>query len=482
MEGFCFWYQANPTNGLVRDRSDPTSASSVAATGFGLTALGVAIDHGWITRAAGRARALATLKTFREGPQGDAVTDTTGYHGWFCHFLDFNTGLRAGTTELSSIDTALLLAGIVYAREYFDGSDLDEVSIRTLADAIIDRVDWAWMENGGDTLAMGWRPELGFLQARWVGYNQAVILYLVGLGAQASPLPVESWSNWTSGYQWTTSYDRSFIRFPPLFGHQYSHCWVDFRHVADAFMQGQTSTYFENSRRATLVQQAYASDNPKHYSGYGTNVWGFTACDGPGTEGYFPDIARGAPPEQYDDGTVAPTAVGKSMPFAPEICLPTLRYLYDTYRAAIWTGYGFRDAFNLTANWWGPHVLGIDEGPILIMIENYRSGGVWRTFMRSSIIQRGFERAGFARLPFMAPALVPAADATSFRLNWPAELGRQYQVEYSSDLSFWRASPMGSITAESPTATWLDGGPPATSTPPPSETARFCRVFRLGTP
>jgi hypothetical protein len=477
-----FWYQANPTNGLVRDRSDLTSASSVAATGFGLTAIGIAIDHGWITREAGRARTLATLKTFRDTPQGEEVTGTIGYNGWFYHFLDLNTALRAGTSELSSIDTALLLAGVLYAREYFDGADPDEVSLRSMADAIVNRLDWAWMENGGETLAMGWRPESGFVGAQWVGYNEAMILYLLGLGVPTNPLPATRWDNWTSGYQWDSSYGWSFVHFPPLFGHQYSHCWVDFRHVADAYMQGQASTYFENSRRATLAQQAYAVENPKGHTGYGTNVWGFTACDGPGVGGYFFYIARGAPPTQNDDGTVAPAAVGGSMPFAPEICLPTLRSFYTNYRATIWTGYGFRDAFNLETNWWGPHVLGIDQGPMLVMIENYRSGRVWEVFMRNAIVQRGLERAGFARLPFPKPTLVPQANATTFRLSWPSQAGRQYQVEYSPDLFLWRASPTGWITAGGATASWDDAGPPATEIPPDSASQRFYRVFRLGSP
>jgi hypothetical protein len=477
-----FWYQANPTNGLVRDRSDPTSAASVAATGFGLTAIGVAIDHGWITRAEGRARTLATLKTFQDAPQGDGVTGTIGYHGWFYHFLDVNTGFRAGTSELSSIDTALLLAGVLYAREYFHGAEAEETGIRDLADAILSRIDWVWMQNGGGTLTMGWRPESGFLGARWVGYNEAMILYLLGMGAPSNPLPATCWANWTGGYQWNTSYELSFVHFPPLFGHQYSHCWVDFRHIADAYMQGQTSTYFENSRRATLAQQAYAIENPKGHTGYGTNVWGFTACDGPGIGGYFPYIARGAPPEENDDGTVAPTAAGGSMPFAPEICVPALRGFYTNYLAKIWTGYGFRDAFNLETNWWGPHVLGIDQGPILLMIENHRSGRVWDVFMRNPTIQHGLERAGFVQLPFLSPSLAPQNNATSFRLSWPANLGRQYQVEYGPDLFRWLTSPTGWIVAEGAVASWDDAGPPATDVPPGSASGRFYRVFRLGTP
>jgi hypothetical protein len=477
-----FWYQVNSTNGLVRDRSDPTSAASIAATGFGLTAIGIGIDHGWISREAGLARATATLRTFHDGPQGDAVTGTIGHRGWFYHFLDVNTGLRAGTSELSSIDTAWLLAGVLYAREYFNGTAAGEADLRTLADDLINRVDWGWMENGGPTLTMGWLPESGFLDARWVGYNEAMMLYLLGIGAPSNPVAATRWDNWTGGYSWSTNYGLSFVHFPPLFGHQYSHCWVDFRYLADRYMQDHTSTYFENSRRATLAQQAYALENPKGHTGYTTNVWGFTACDGPGTGVYFPYIARGAPPEQNDDGTIAPTAVGGSLPFAPEICLPTLRNFYSTYRSSIWTGYGFRDAFNLEANWWGPHVLGIDQGPILIMAENHRTGRVWEVFMRNATIQRGLERAGFLRLPFMAPSLQPLANGASFRLSWPGDVGRQYQVEYAPDLFRWRASPAGWVTAGSSTVTWEDAGPPATELPPAQAAERFYRVFRLGPP
>ena len=476
-----FWYQANPLNGLVRDRSDPTSAASIAATGFGLTAIGIAIDHGWITREEGRDRVLATLRTFTDTPQGDDLTGTIGHQGWFYHFLAFDTAHRAGTSELSSIDTALLLAGVLYAREYFDGQDAEETTLRSLADALVARVNWTWMLNGDTTLSMGWRPESGFLNARWVGYNEAMILYLIGLGVAADPLPAESWAGWTAGYTWGDHQGRPYIQFPPLFGHQYSHCWVDFRHIADSATLAESTTYFENSRRATLAQQAYAIANPAGHTGYASNLWGFTACDGPGTGGTFSYIARGAPPAQNDDGTVAPTAVGGSLPFAPEICLPTLRSFYDTYRATLWTAYGFRDAFNLGQQWWGPHVLGIDQGPILIMIENYRSGRVWSVFQRSAIIQRGLARAGFVRLPFEGTTLQPAPDS-AFEVNWPSVAGVPYQVETSSDLLFWRASPTGWLTVDGATASWLDSGPPATDAAPANVHHRFYRVFRVAAP
>ena len=390
-----FWLEANPANGLIRDRSRTNSYSSIAAVGFGLTAICIGIDHGWITREQGRGRVLATLKTFSEKPQGDGAAGAIGHKGWFYHFLDMNTSLRAWKCELSSIDTALLLAGMIHAREYFDGQQPDEVALRDLVNRIYARIDWHWMANSSDSLAMGWRPESGFIMRHWTGYNEAMILLILGLGAPENPLPTKFWKEWTGGYEWKTNYGQNFVHFAPLFGHQYSHCWIDFRGIADDYLRVKGLDYFENSRRATLAQQAYCIANPGKLKGYGEMVWGLTACDGPGFGKFQAYSARGAPPPENDDGTIAPTAVGGSLPFAPEICLPTLRHFSDQYRTNIWTSYGFCDAFNLTANWWDPEVLGIDQGPILIMIENYRTGRVWKTFTKASEIQRGLKVAGF---------------------------------------------------------------------------------------
>jgi len=394
-----FWYEANPANGLVRDRSEQRSPSSIAAIGFGLTGTGIAIDHGWITREEGRDRTLSLLRTLLNKPQGRATNGMIGYRGWFYHFLDMNSAARAGNCELSSIDTALLLAGILYSRQYFNGADAGEATLRRLASEIYARVDWQWMLNGKKGLAMGWRPETGFLRNQWIGYNEAMILYLLGLGAGTNPVAPSAWDTWISGYSWQTNYGYSFVPFARLFGHQYSHCWVDFRHIADSYMGAQGITYFENSRRATLAQRQYCIANPKHHTGYSGSLWGLTACDGPGSKGFFGYMARGAPPPENDDGTIAPTAAGGSLPVAPEVCLPTLRYLYTQFRTNIWTGYGFRDAFNLRAGWWDPDVLGIDQGPILIMAENYRSQKVWELFSQVPEIQRGLAAAGFTNVP-----------------------------------------------------------------------------------
>lgn len=473
-----FWYLANPNNGLVPDRSAAGSACSIAAVGFGLTAIAIGIDHGWITRTQGVARVLTTLNTFLLQPQGTNTFGTIGYNGWFYHFLDMNTALRS-SAELSSIDTALLLAGILDAKEYFTGTNAQETMIRTTADAIFNRVDWNWMAQGSDLVSMGWFPGSGFIANNWIGYNEAMVLYCLGLGAATNPLPASAWAAWTSGYIWATNYGLAFVPFGPLFGHQYSECWIDFRHLGDAFMNSHYSSYFENSRRATMAQRSYCVANPLNKVGYNGTVWGLTACDGP--SGY---AARGAPPGQgwEDDGTIAPTAAGGSIVFAPEYSLPTLRYFYTNYRPRMWTAYGFRDAFNLGASWVGPDELGIDQGPIVIMIENYRTQRVWRRFMQSVVVQRGLQRAGFVPLDFVALALrlEPAQNAVT--LSWAAPAGGAYQVEYSPDLSAWFESPTGDFTVQGPRASWMDTGPPTTLASPFSISGRFYRVFRFGPP
>lgn len=399
-----FWLEANPRNGLVKDRSTPDSKCSIAAVGFGLSGINLAIERGWITRETGRQRVLTTLRTFAELPQGAEADGTIGHRGWFYHFLEMQTGRRAWKCELSSIDTALLLGGVLDAEMFFDGSHPDEGSIRELARRLVGRIDWNWMCNDADTFTMGWHPETGFIRSRWVGYNEGMLLYLLGLGAMSDPdrqaqagtsTPQFSWDGWTRGYRWETHHGQTFIPFPPLFGHQYSHCWVDFRGIADDYLREKGLTYFENSRRATLAQRAYCIAQAAKFPNYGPLEWGLTACDGP--RGYG---ARGAPPAENDDGTLAPTAVGGSLPFAPEVCLPTLRELHARHARKLWGPYGFRDSFNLAEDWWATDTLGIDQGAMLLMIENHRTGAVWRRLMRHPVIQRGLKAAGFAPVNF----------------------------------------------------------------------------------
>jgi hypothetical protein len=480
-----FWYWANPLNGLVPDRSQTNSTCSIAAVGFGLTAIGIAIDHGWITRAQGVARVLTTLNTFLQGPQGPQTTGVIGYNGWFYHFLDMNTALRANS-ELSSIDTTLLLGGILYAKQYFNQTSPDETSIRTMATSIFNRVNWNWMAQGTDAVSMAWYPNTGFISNNWIGYNEGMIIYCLGMGSSTSPLPSTAWNRWTSGYVWGTNYGEACVQFPPLFTYQYSHCWIDFRHTADAYMNSHNSTYFENSRRASLAQVAYSIANPNHEVGYSSNVWGLTASDGP--NGY---ASHGLPPLGFDDGTIAPTAAGGSIAFTPEYSEPALNYFYTHFRPHLWTAFGFRDAFNLGQQWYdgyvngvdtGPVELGIDQGPIVIMIENYRTQRPWKLFMLNPEVQTGLQRAGFVPLPFVNLQFQANEAQNAFALTWPAQAGRTYQVEYSPDLQSWFSSPTGEITASGTNATWLDNGLPGTPANPFSDGGRFYRVFQFGSP
>lgn len=475
-----FWYEANPANGLIPDRTASGSACSIAAEGFGITAIGIGIDHGWITRDEGAARVQTALSTFLQGPQGTNATAIIGYNGWFYHFIDMNTATRSPNSELSSIDTTWLLAGILYAKQYFNGTNTVETGVRNMANAIFARVNWTWMAQGTDAMAMGWLPDSGFTTfGNWVGYNEGMMIYLMGMGAATNPLPASSWNYWTSGYTWATNYGQTYVPFGPLFGHEYSHCWIDFRHVADAYMNSHSSTYFENSRRATLAQRQYCIANPAGWPGYSSTVWGLTASDDP----YVGYEAHGAPPALNDDGTIAPTAPGGAMAFTPEYSLPDLQYLYSSYRTNLWTANGFRDAFNLRAPaWFDTDELGIDQGPIVIMIENYRTQRVWQLFMQNQEIQQGLAQAEFVALPLVALSVqaVPAQNIVT--LSWNSVVGRTYQVEYSPDLITWFASPTGEITASGSTASWTDGGPPATVSVPFGATERFYRVYLFGSP
>jgi hypothetical protein len=406
------WDEANPVNGLIRDRSQPGSPCSIAAQGFGLSMICIGVDHGWVSRAAAAARVLAALQTYWNGPQGPAASGTIGYQGLFYHFLDMNTATRTWSSELSTIDTALLLAGILDARQYFDGSDPTEVQIRALADAIYQRVDWTFVQTCNPpcctAIWMGWKPGSGFSDYNaWFGYNEAMILYLLAIGSPTHPIVGCAWSTWTAGYGWETHYGYSYVRFAPLFGHQYSHCWVDFRLYNDAYMTARGLTYFENSRRATYAQREYCIDNPSGWAGYGPDLWGLTASDDPPPAPLY--LAHGAPPAENDNGTITPTAAISSIPFAPEIVLPVIENLWTNYKSQLWGPYGFRDAFNLQLNWWGPDVLGIDQGPIGIMIENYRTGRVWERFMQSPEILAALAAAGFTGVVGVEEAHVPAS-------------------------------------------------------------------------
>ena len=321
------------------------------------------------------------------------------------------SGRRYQTVELSTIDTSLLLAGILFAQSYFDTSDTTEQQIRALGDSIYFRVDWKWASARPPVVSMGWHPESGFINADWIGYNEGMILNILALGSPTHPIDSTAWTTWTNGYQFATYYAQSFVQFAPLFGHEYSHVWIDFRKIQDAYMRGRGIDYFENSRRATLAQRAYATANPGGWRGYSKDVWGLTACDGPAnttlsiagrSRQFHTYWARGAAlGDERDDGTICPTAVGGAVPFAPEYTIPALLAMRRIYGNKLFTTYGFLDAFNPTftpaspLGWFDVDYLGIDQGPILEMIENYRTGLVWRVMRGNAHIVRGLKRAGF---------------------------------------------------------------------------------------
>lgn len=409
------WDQASATSGLIRDRSQVGSPCSIAAQGFGITAICIAVDHGWVSRADAAARVLLGLQTLWNAPQGSAASGISGYNGLYYHFLDLTTGLRVWDSELSTIDTALLLAGILDAKQFFDGPAANEVQIRALADQIYQRVDWTFMQTCASCcplIWMGWKPGTGFSGfGAWTRYSEAMILYLLAIGSPTHPIPGCAWSTWTAFYNsWETHYGFTHLRFAPLFGHQYTHCWVDFRIYNDPYMSAKGITYFENSRRATYAQRAYCIANPSGRVGYSANLWGLTASDDPPPAPLY--LAHGAPPAENDNGTITPTAAISSIAFAPEIVIPVIENLWTNYKTQLWGPYGFRDAFNLTVNpvWYGADVLGIDQGPITIMIENYRTGRVWNRFMRNADVQAALQRAGFTGVTAVhEPERVPAA-------------------------------------------------------------------------
>ncbi|HUM46198.1 MAG TPA: glucoamylase family protein [Chitinophagales bacterium] len=406
-----FWDLAGEKNGQIPDRWPSESFSSIAATGFGLTAYIVGVERKYVSRQQAAERVLKTLKFFKNAKMGSEEKGITGYRGFFYHFIDMVTGLRFEKVELSTIDTGLLMAGILSCQTYFDADNATEKQIREIADQLYRNVEWDWAMNNEETMSMGWHPEKGFLDARWKGYNEAMILYVLALGSPTHTIPAESWNGWTKTYQWGTYYGQEMVNFGPLFGHQYSHMYIDFKGITDDYMRKKGIDYFENSRRATYANQSYCINNPAGYVGYDSTTWGLTACDGPGNDNKInPNIAfmgysaRGAA-QWYvqDDGTIAPTAAGGSVPFAPEICLPALKSMKLQYGNKIYDRFGFRDAFNRTIinkdgtqGWVDPDYLGIDEGPIIIQLENYRTGLIWELMKKNPYIVAGLKKAGFS--------------------------------------------------------------------------------------
>ena len=408
-----FQNEVNPLNGLVSDKTAADWPASIAVIGLALAGYPVAVERGMMSKSAAIERTLATLRFFRDSPHGPEP-DATGYRGFYYHFLDMKSGRRAWQCELSTVDSGFLFAGMLTAAAYFSDDMPEQREIRELANALYARADWRWAQAADGTIGHGWYPERGFIGHRWQGYDEGLLLYVLALGAPTHALPPSAFDAWASTYEWKHCYDIDYLYCGPLFTHQLSHVWIDFRGIQDTFMRTKGIDYFENSRRATLVQQRYAIDNPLGFKGYSAQCWGITASDGPGPatlkiagiERRFYDYEGRGAPYGIDDGTLAPWAVVASLPFAPELVLPTVHHFVKTLQLHDQHRYGFKASFNptwgdtsagaATCGWVSPHCFGLNVGPILLMTENHRSGMLW-TLMRSCRwIVDGLTRAGFS--------------------------------------------------------------------------------------
>jgi hypothetical protein len=372
-----FWEQGSPDTGQVLDRArydlngarDPRRMASIAATGFGLTALCIADKRRYFAHAAIVERVRATLDWH--------LNKMPEVHGFFYHFTDIETGARWNRTELSPIDTSLLLCGVLTAREHFS-----DARIKSLTQQIYERVDWPWMLNAGNTFAMAWGPETGFHKGRWDHYCELMMMYLLAIGSPSHPVTSEIWNDFSrpkieyNGMEFISDG-------APLFTHQYSQAWYDFRHKRDAY-----ADYFENSVIATRVHKAFCLSHPEWYN---EDYWGVSASDS--AHGY--KAWGGPPPKGQLDGTVAPCAAAGSLPFLPVDCIAVLRAMRSKWGDRAWSRYGFVDAFHPAANWYDPDVLGIDQGISVLMAENLRSGFVWKTFMRNPECARAMQLVGF---------------------------------------------------------------------------------------
>ena len=406
-----FLKEVNPQTGLVADKTQPGSPSSIAAVGMALSCYVTGIDRGHISYTEAMERTLTVLRFFDRSHQGPEA-DATGYKGFYYHFLDMKSGKRVWKSELSTVDTAILLAGTIIVRNYFTDENKAETEIREIADRLYARADWQWALNGKDTISHGWKPESGFLRYRWnKGYSEAHIVYILALGSPTFPIPPVGYGKWTSTFEWKNLYGMEYFYAGPLFIHQMSQIWLDFKGIHDERNKKENIDYFENSYRATMIQKQYAIENPLGFAHYGENNWGFTASDGPGPctckvngikRKFYNYTERGVPYGR-DDGTISPWAVVSSLPFAPKVVLSTIRHAIEKLDFEKHHDYGFDASFNPTfpeknsnANGWiSPWQFGLNQGPVILMIENYKSGLIWNLMKKSPYIVKGLRQAGF---------------------------------------------------------------------------------------
>jgi hypothetical protein len=365
-----FWHEASPNTGLILDRNAPNAAASIASVGFGLAAIPVAVERGWITHDAGYERAHLAISTFVNG-------GVQGEHGFFYHFVDVETGQRRWNSEVSSIDTALLVAGALVAGQYFEGTEVQQ-----LANTLYENVEWDWMMSTGSVPRMGWLPERGFLRESWDHFDESLILYVLALGSPTHPIPASTWDFWRR----PVNAEDEYIYLPgePLFVYQFPLAFVNLRNMEDAY-----ANYWNNAVMACERNRQFAFDRSDRYQTYRNGVWGLSASDGP-----FGYRAYGAY-ERNHDGTVAPYASIACLPFTPEYSFEGMRALLNTYGSRVWREYGFVSAINADEDWYSREHIGIDQGDILLMISNVQDGAVWQLFMSHPRVQVGLDAMGF---------------------------------------------------------------------------------------
>ena len=394
----------NPANGLVADTSRHGCPCSIAVVGFALSVYPIAVERGWMSRDEAVRLTLAALRFFRDSDQSGSPT-ATGYKGFYYHFLDMQSGVRVWRSELSMIDTALLMAGVLTAREYFDAPTPPETELRETAEQLYLKVDWRWSQNDRATIMQGWKPESGFLHYGWEGYTEGIVLYVLALGSPTHALSGDSYHSWTATYQWENLYGIDILYAAPLFIYQFSQAWIDLRGIQDPFMRDKGSDYFENGRRAVLIQREYARRNPGGFAGYNEDCWGLSACDGPtglssdGRSRLFGYAARGVP-YGPDDGTLSGSAAVASLPFAPDISLKAVRAMRQRY-PEMRPDNQYASGFNpgLVGGdgkyWVSSGHYGLDQGIVTMMIENYRTKFIWRLMRNCSYFVAGLRAAGF---------------------------------------------------------------------------------------
>ncbi len=410
-----FLRHTRPDSGLVPDTSRDGSPCSIAVVGLALSTCPIGVARGWIERRDAVSRCLAALRFFSKSDQS-AEPGSSGHRGFYFHFLDMDSGARVWESELSMIDTAFLVAGMLTAALWFDADSADERELRELADALYRRVEWRWAQEGGKAIRQGWKPDSGFFNYGWDGYSEALLLYALALGSPDHAITDAGFHDWTLTYQWEDLYGHEFLYAGPLFIHHFSHAWVDLRGIRDAFMREKDSDYFENSRRAVQVQREYAMRNPRSFAGYGENNWGLSAGDGPdaaprriaGREQRFAGYAARGVPYGPDDGTIAGPATLCSMVFAPELVWPVVRRWIaqdgaPDYRRLLASGFNETLSPSNQTNhvdnarpWISPGTFGLDQGMIVLMLENVRTGLPWKLGRANRYIVAGLRRAGFS--------------------------------------------------------------------------------------